>query len=130
MINATITGRAGKDPETKDVGGRQLVTFSVASNNRKDGATWIRVSVWSEQLGRFVSDKVRKGARVALVGLLEERSWGDNGENKALELNCSNVELYDWPEGGSVSPGISAPRQAPKPKAAPAPRQDVSDLPF
>ena len=93
MINATITGRAGKDPETKDVGGRQLVTFSVASNNRKDGATWIRVSVWSEQLGRFVSDKVRKGARVAL----EQRS---------------------------------APRQAPKPKAAPAPRQDVSDLPF
>jgi single-stranded DNA-binding protein len=126
MINATITGRAGKDPETKDVGGRQLVTFSVASNNRKDGATWIRVSVWSEQLGRFVSDKVRKGARVALVGLLEERSWGDNGENKALELNCSNVELYDWPEGEQRS----APRQAPKPKAAPAPRQDVSDLPF
>ena len=126
MINATITGRAGKDPETKDVGGRQLVTFSVASNNRKDGATWIRVSVWSEQLGRFVSDKVRKGARVALVGLLEERSWGDNGENKALELNCSNVELYDWPEGEQRA----APRQAPKPKAAPAPRQDVSDLPF
>ena len=49
---------------------------------------------------------------MALVGLLEERTWGDNGENKALELNCSNVELYDWPEGGSVSPGISAPSAA------------------
>jgi single-stranded DNA-binding protein len=127
MINATITGRVGRDPESKDIGGRVLVTFSVASSNRKEGATWVRVSVWSEATGRFVLDKVRKGARVALVGILEERTWGDNDENKALELNCSNVELYDWPD---EAPKKAAPRKAAAPNAASKVAHDAQELPF
>lgn len=115
MINATITGRVGRDPESKDINGRVLVSFSVGSNNRKDGTTWVRVSVWSEGTGRFVLDKVRKGARVALVGTLEERTWGNNDDKKSLELNCSNVELYDWPEETSTK----APQSKPARTAAP-----------
>mgnify|MGYP003658973081 CR=1 FL=1 len=66
----------------------------------------------------------RKGARVAVAGSLEEQTWGDNAENKALELDCAHLELYDWPED-QASKAAPAPKAAPK-KAAPT----NTDLPF
>jgi len=118
MINATITGRVGQPPEVKTIGeGRQLVTLSVASSNRKDSTTWVRCTIWREQLGQFVMDKVTKGARVCVAGMLEEQTWGDNGDKKSLDLDCTTVELYDWPEGGTVTPGITAPKARPAPRS-------------
>jgi single-strand DNA-binding protein len=124
MINATITGRVGQPPELKTIaGGRQLVTLSVASSNRKDSTTWVRCTIWREQLGQFVMDKVTKGARVCVAGMLEEQAWGDNGDKKSLDLDCTTVELYDWPEAEAPSP---------PPKARPAPRStaQAEESPF
>ena len=129
MIQATITGRLGADPEKKTTNsGKDFVALRVASSNRRDGATWVRCTVWREKLGEFVLKNCRKGARVAVAGSLEEQSWGDNAENKALELDCAHLELYDWPEGGTVTDGIPKPKaQKQAPKATPP---AAEDLPF
>ena len=125
MIQATITGRLGADPEKKTTSsGKDFVSLRVASSNRRDGATWVRCTVWREKLAEFVIKNCRKGARVAVAGSLEEQTWGDNAENKALELDCAHLELYDWPEE-QASKAAPAPKAAPK-KAAPT----STDLPF
>ncbi len=124
MIQATITGRLGADPEKKTTNsGKDFVSLRVASTNRRDGATWVRCTVWREKLGEFVIKNCRKGARVAVSGSLEEQTWGDNAENKALELDCAHLELYDWPEEQAPK---AAPKKAAPKKAAPA----ADDLPF
>lgn len=124
MIQATITGRLGADPEKKTTNsGKDFVSLRVASTNRRDGATWVRCTVWREKLGEFVIKNCRKGARVAVSGSLEEQTWGDNSENKALELDCAHLELYDWPEEQAPK---AAPKKAAPKKAAPA----ADDLPF
>ena len=74
--------------------------------------------MWREKLADFVLKNCRKGARVAVAGSLEEQTWGDNAENKALELDCAHLELYDWPEDKATK-AAPAPKAAPK-KTAPA----------
>ena len=115
MIQATITGRLAADPEEKTPReGVKLIEFRVASTHRdRVGATWVRVTVWREKLGRFVMDKARKGARVCVSGAMELQVWGSESDHFALQLDCDHVELYDWPD-----------EQAPcKPKPKPAPKK-------
>ena len=97
MIQATITGRLGADPESKTTkAGKEFASFRIASKGRNDEPTWVRCTVWRPQLVEFVLSNARKGARVCVGGALEERSWGE--DNSALELDCSVLELYDWPD--------------------------------
>ncbi len=99
MIQATATGRLGRDPELKTTNsGKEFASFNIASNNRNGDATWLRVTVWRQQLVEFVVRNARKGARVMVAGGLEIRKWGDEAEQQALEMDCHTLELYDWPD--------------------------------
>ena len=69
MNNVTLTGRLGKDAEVKQHGERYLITFSIAtSEKRRDGerTDWHNVKYWTS------SDKVAqcltKGTQVAVSG--------------------------------------------------------------
>ena len=47
MIILTITGRVGRDAEIKDVNGKQVISFSVASNQGKDKPPiWYKCDYW------------------------------------------------------------------------------------
>ena len=130
MIQATITGRLGADPEKKTTpNGRDFVSIRVASNNRRDSTTWVRCSIWREKLGEFVLKNCRTGARVCVAGTLEMQSWGDNDENKALELDANVLELYDWPEGATASTGAAKPSK-PTGRRTPSPAKPSPGLPF
>ena len=53
MINATVTGNLGRDPELKDTKtGKKMASFSVASTTKRDGrdpeTTWIDVVCFDE----------------------------------------------------------------------------------
>ena len=99
VIQATATGRLGRDPEIKTTNsGKEFASFNIASNNRNGDATWLRVTVWRQQLVEFVTKNARKGARVMVAGGLEIRKWGDEAEQQALEMDCHTLELYDWPD--------------------------------
>lgn len=76
----TITGRIGKDAETRDVSGNQVTSFNVAvdqgyGDNKK--SNWFRVSVWGKK-GAGAAPYLLKGGQVTVVGELEFGEY--NGE--------------------------------------------------
>ena len=69
MITATITGNVGKTPELRMAkSGKQMANFSIASTEKKEGATtWVDVVCFDEQAD-VVSQSVQKGDVLGLVG--------------------------------------------------------------
>ena len=70
MIILTITGRVGGDAEIKDVNGKQVISFSVASNQGKDKPPiWYKCDYWRQ--GR-VGEFIKKGTELLVSGEMEE----------------------------------------------------------
>ena len=113
MINGTITGRLGRDPETRDVNGRTVCTLAVASDHgwgERKTTTWIRVSVWGKQ-GDAAARSLSKGDGVVVAGLLHLRTYqGQDGtERTSLECEANRWEFSTAKKG---APSRSNPAQA------------------
>ena len=112
MIYATITGHLGQNPETRDVGGKTVCNFSIASNGMKkdDPPTWVRVAVWGKR-AEWVKQCLRKGSAVIVVGTLSTRTFdGKNGKQTSLECQSDHVDF-----GGGGKREEAAPKQAAQP---------------
>ena len=99
-MNLTVlTGRLGKDPETKyTTGGKTVTKFSLAvdSFSGKEKTTdWFNIVAWdklAENAGKFLT----KGSKAAIVGRLSVRSYEKNGETKYVtEIVASQIEFLD-----------------------------------
>jgi single-strand DNA-binding protein len=96
----SITGRLGRDPSLRDVGGSTVLELNVAVNHRakKDGqwtdvATWYRCSVWGKR-GESLAKLLHKGDRVAASGDHEPREYtGKDGARKTSE-ELANATVY------------------------------------
>jgi len=122
MITATIGGRLGADPETRQTcSGQSVTSCNVASTTKIGGeerTTWLRVSIWGNRgdaFARFHS----KGSQCALTGSLTVREYDHNGERrKSVEL-----DVRDWAFVGSKDDRQQGGGYAPGPK-------DEGDIPF
>ena len=95
-----ISGNLGSDPETKDVKGYKLTTFSLAHTPRKksgndwvDGETiWFRVILWGDK-GEAVAGAYRKGSPVTVIGAINISNYTakDGTEKTAVEINATEV---------------------------------------
>ena len=109
-VNKVIAaGRVGRDPEIRHTAnGKAVANFSVAVSEKygeKENTEWFSVVSWGKQ-AEFVGEKLRKGARVLVIGRQQTRKWSDKEGNSrtSVELVAENVQLIDWPEkNGSVS---------------------------
>lgn len=122
MINATIAGRLGADPDLRySQGGNAHMRLRVAANDRdkvdgewKDVTTWITVVVFgarAEGLAKILS----KGAPIVAAGKLLERTFEkrDGSQGHALEMPGANVEpLGGRREGGSQRTGGGPPSES------------------
>ena len=134
MLNASIIGNLGNDPELKyAASGSALLQFNLASNSRvkvdgeyTDKTEWVRCTIFgnrAESLGQHL----KKGMRVFVDGRLEARPWTSrDGEIRAgLELSVSTVEFMS-PRGED--------EHARRPLGAAIPARgvndDLEDLPF
>jgi len=125
-----LIGRLGKDPETKQVNGKSLTNFSVATSYGKEDnrkTEWHNVSAW-EKLADIAAQLLHKGDRVFVAGRLSYNVVGE-GEAKKTYAQITAYELINLtakPEGltqaGTSSTGQTA-------KAASAAEAD-SDIPF
>jgi len=116
MIHATVIGRLGRDPETKEVGGDTVASFSVASDQgygEKKTTNWVRVSVWGKR-GLKLAQMLTKGDRVAVRGSLET---SEKDGKTYLSIRADEVELL----GGQTGERPAAPQVS---------RQAVYDDPF
>lgn len=114
MIAFHITGRLGKDPETRQTqAGRSVTSVSVASTQKvggEDRTTWVRATIWGprgEAFARFHN----KGSQCSLMGSLTTRAYDHNGERReSLELDVHNwtfVGPREERQGGGYAPSVS-----------------------
>lgn len=129
MINATIVGHLGRDPEFDTTkGGYQKATLAVASSTKRgenENTTWVRVVLFGDRW-TGVLPYLGKGAHVAVSGRLELQTWeGRDGDKRTtLEMNADSLELIKGVERADRGDGAE-PRAKSKPK--PKPTQGADD---
>lgn len=102
MISITITGRIGKDAETRAAGKDTVTSFSVAADQRKGSektTSWFDCSVWSKR-GSALQPYLKKGQSVTVIGELTQREH--NGKTY-LGIRVEHIELQGGGKGGATS---------------------------
>lgn len=127
----TIIGRIAADAQVKTVNeGRQVVTFTIAQNERfrvkgsnevKQVVTYFNCSYW---LKTTIASHLLKGVLVEVSGRVGVNSWKDaKGEPRAgLTLHVQNIQLHGKAGKGETTP---APQDQPADSL-----DEVDDLPF
>lgn len=95
----TITGRVGKDAETRQAGGNDVTSFNVAVDQgygERKSTNWFRVSVWGKK-GSGAAPYILKGGIVTVVGDLELSEY--EGKQQ-LNINAANFTLPAKQSGG------------------------------
>jgi single-strand DNA-binding protein len=119
-----LVGCLGRDPETKYFDSGTVVTkFSVAVNRpKKDGAEqdpdWFDCEAWGKT-AEFVTNYIKKGYRVSIVGKLKQEKWADKntGENRSKVMvavdRLENLTPRDPDQTGAPRPAAARPDATP-----------------
>ena len=96
MLNQTVlTGNLGQDPEVFFTpGGDPIAKFSLAFKSSKKKTGWINVTCFG-RLAEISEKHLHKGARVGVIGTLNENKWEtDEGFKRSnYEINCHSLEF-------------------------------------
>lgn len=100
--------RLGGEPESKDVGGTNLISVSLASTTGfgdKKATTWILGNFWGDRWLK-VATFLEKGCLIWVEGEISLRTYTnkDGLEKQSLELRVNSMDLAGGKkEGGSPS---------------------------
>ena len=117
MNSVNIIGRLTRDPESRDVGGKQVATFSVAINEGKDKAIFIDVTAW-EKTAQLVCSHFTKGSQIGVNGRLSVDQWEDR------ETGAKRTKVYVTASRITFVGSRQAPQQAQAAPQAPAFKMD------
>ena len=96
MLNQTVwTGNIGQDPETFFTSeGDPIAKFSLAFKSSKKKTGWIKVVCFG-RLAEITEKHLHQGARVGVIGNLNENKWEtDEGvKRSSFEINCHSLEF-------------------------------------
>lgn len=132
LNRCTVIGNIGKQPELRQVGGKDVLNLSVATNEewvtksgeKQEHTEWHRGSVWGNR-AVALSRILNRGDRIYVEGPVRTRSWDDNGEKKySSEIKINEVVLL----GGGKAGGEKQPPANAGGYDAPTPNDD--DIPF
>ena len=106
MNSCTFVGRIGRDPELKQVGQNDLLSFSLASDtgfgdNKK--TIWLDCSIWGKR-ANSLQPYLKKGTQMTAIGSISERSYTnkDGVEKTALQMNVGELSFSsDKSQGGA-----------------------------
>jgi len=100
-----VIGRLTKDPELKQVGGSQLVNFSIATNRKyksnnqpKEEVSFFDCEAWG-RLAEVINQYANKGTKVAIDGRLRQNTWDTPEGRKASKISI-HVESLQLLGGG------------------------------
>lgn len=111
MNKVTLLGRLTKDPELRYTSsGIATASFTIAVNrnykNAEGGydADFIPVIVW-RGLAEMLCKHLKKGARVAVSGRIQTRSYdGNDGQKRYVtEVVADDASIIDWDNGNQNS---------------------------
>jgi single-strand DNA-binding protein len=126
MNSLTIAGVLGKDPELKQVGQDQVLSFTVADSQGKEKPTlWWNCQLWGKR-ATTLQQYMAKGQKVTVSGNVQMREYTDKDGNKktAMDVRVNDVALQGG--GEQQAPKAAPARQAPATAAA----FDDSEIPF
>lgn len=108
-----LVGNLGSDPETREVNGRTVANFSVATNEswtdgsgqRQERTQWHRVTVWGK-LADICGRHLSRGRKVYLEGRLNYRNQERDGQTiRYTDIVAQTVQFLDSRGGGDVNYG-------------------------
>ena len=92
--NVVLVGNLGGDPEiffTPE--GSSIAKFSLAFKSSKQKTSWIKVACFGK-LAELVEKHLHQGARVGVVGSLDEQKWESEGvKRSSFQINCNSIEF-------------------------------------
>jgi single-strand DNA-binding protein len=110
MIKLQIVGNLGKDCIVKEVGGKNVINFSVVHSERykdsqgvqKERATWVECAYWTDKTG--IVPYLTRGRMVYAEGTPEADAYmnRDNQPTATLRMRVQNVQLLGG-NGGDQS---------------------------
>ena len=96
MLNqCVLTGNLGADPEVfYNPEGNAVTSFNIAFHSSKKKTCWIKV-VCFQKLAEVASQYLHKGARIAIIGTLDQNKWEtDEGVQKSsFQLIANSLEF-------------------------------------
>jgi single-strand DNA-binding protein len=95
MLNqCVLTGNLGNDPEVSFYGeGQPIANFNLAFQSSKKKTGWIKVTCF-KRLAEIAEKYLHKGARIAVVGTLEQKRWEDEGvTNTSFQILANTLEF-------------------------------------
>lgn len=104
LNKATLIGRVGKDPESKQLTQSTVTNFSIATSDKyKDSngeqvekTEWHNIVAWG-RLAEVCRDYLKKGSLVYVEGKIETRSWEDKEGQKryTTEIKALQMTMLD-----------------------------------
>ena len=104
IINISITGFVGNDPQVREVGEQRVASFSVAVNrkvNDQQQTLWVRVNCWN-RLCEIAEQFVHRGSLVsATAEWMRPSAWIDQSGNPqaSMDINANRLILLDRAKG-------------------------------
>ena len=95
MLNqCIITGNLGADPEIRySQSGDPIASINLAFHTGKDKTSWIKVTAF-KKLAELCEKYLHKGAKITVVGQLEQETWERNGEIKSnYKILANQIEF-------------------------------------
>jgi len=118
-----IAGNIGKDCETRVVGTKNCISFSVAVSDRykKDGqtvekTTWFDCDYFTDSIG--IAEYLKKGQPVILDGSMESRQYEKDGQKRtAWSVRVISVRLFGSrrEDAAPSAPAVQEPAPEPQP---------------
>lgn len=100
-----LAGRARRDPETEEIEGTTVTSFTLAvdtykgrhsSGKAKEEPMWVRVNAWGK-LADSISELVKKGSPILVSSELQIRKYADknSAERTSVEVRAEKIKLLD-----------------------------------
>jgi len=142
-----LMGNLTRDPELRYTpNGQAVANFTIATNRvwkdaegeQKDSAEFTDIVVWGK-IAENVTNYLKKGRRVHVIGRLQTRSWEaqDGSKKYKTEVIATDVTFLDRKEAGSSFEGVdSSPEDdsnQDKPKKKNESKEEeinIEDIPF
>ena len=96
MLNqCVLTGNLGADPEVfYNPEGNPVTSFNIAFHSSKKKTGWIKV-VCFQKLAEVASQYLHKGARIGIIGTLDQNKWETNEgvQKSSFQLIANSLEF-------------------------------------
>ena len=131
--NLVFSGNLVRDPESREVGGSNVCTFTVANSRKykdkagetKEESAFVDVEAWGKT-GELAAKYLAKGKGVIVEGGLRQQQWKDKDGNSRSKILIRAERVQFIPDTRNKEDQASGAPQRP----SPPPASSSDEIPF